>query len=111
MNDVLKKIHTLRKDLITICPDMISTIMSIKRKTFGEDQVVFIGAPFLEADHQLGYVFHQNIIDYIFTIDGDVIAFGVDVIKKSLHDSSGKCKLVEFADVVKDVPEQLNVNH
>ena len=77
---------------------MIPTLMSEMRKTFGYDQDVFIGAP-LESDHQLGNLFHQNIIACVFTIDGDVIAFGEDVIKSL--ESSGKCKLVVFAAVVK----------
>ena len=106
VNDqTLKEIYGLRKELTTIRPDMISTIITSLREAF-KDKVFFIGAPF-EADHQLGYLFKQHIIDYVFTVDGDIMAFGADVIKSL--DSKGNCKLVEFEAILKDVPKALNI--
>ncbi len=57
------------------------------KEVFG-DNVVCIGSPF-EADHQLASLFHQNIIDYVVTVDSDLIFFGVDVIFEM--NNKGEC--------------------
>lgn len=88
--ETLSEVRDLRKDLIQIYPDMIKSVMNIMRAAFKE-KVHFIGAPF-EADHQLGNLYLQGAIDYIFTIDADIMVFGTNVIESLKAD--GKCALI-----------------
>jgi len=41
--------------------------------------IICIGAPY-EADHQLASLYKQGVVDYVVTIDSDLICLGVDVI-------------------------------
>jgi 5'-3' exonuclease len=105
-DETLAEIRALRKELLTIRPDMIHTVMEVMKTAFG-DQVHFIGAPF-EADHQLGYLYINGALDYIFTIDSDIMVFGTDVIKAI--NANCKCSLIKYDNLIEEIPNSLNVN-
>ena len=85
---------------------MIHSVMEIMKAAFG-DQVRFIGAPF-EADHQLGYLYINGALDYIFTIDSDIMAFGTDVTKAI--NANGKCSIIKYDNLIEEIPNSLEVN-
>ena len=85
---------------------MIHTVMEIIKTAFG-DRIHFIGAPF-EADHQLGYLYFNGTLDYIFTIDSDIMAFVIHVTKAI--DVNVKCLLIKYDDLLKEVPNILKAD-
>ena len=105
-DETLTQVRKERKELLTIRPDMIHTVMEVMKAAFG-DKVRFIGAPF-EADHQLGYLYLNGALDYIFTIDSDIMAFGTNVTKAI--NANGKCSLIKFDDLLNEVPNKLKIN-
>ena len=74
----IDRVNTIRKKLCRTRADMIYDIKCELEKKFGE-KVVCVCAPY-EADHQLAALFRQNIIDYVHTIDSDLICLGADMI-------------------------------
>ena len=74
----IERVNTIRKKLCRTRADMIHDIKCKLEKKFGE-KVVCVCAPY-EADHQLAALFHQKIIDYVHTIDSDLICLGADMI-------------------------------
>ena len=67
--DDLVEVLNLRKGLLSLRPDIIFDIME-KVKSAYPARVYFVGSPF-EADHQLASLFHQDVVDYIYTIDSE----------------------------------------
>jgi len=90
--DDLEEVLKLRKGLLSLRPDIIFDIME-KVKSAYPDRVYFVGSPF-EADHQLASLFHQDVVDYIYTIDSDLTVCGTDVIT-NLSDN-GSCWVATY---------------
>ena len=44
-----------------------------------KDKVMIIGSPF-KVDNQLDALFHQNVIDWVYTEDADLICCGANII-------------------------------
>ena len=80
--------------------------MDALKKRF-EEKVHFIGAPY-EADHQLGFLALNGVIDYAYTIDSDIMTFGVDVIKAIKQD--GRCELIKFEDLLCKVAKSMDLD-
>ena len=74
--ECIKEMRKLRSSLCRIRNDILHQVVKRAKEVFG-DNVVCIGSPF-EADHQLAYLFHQNIIDYVVTVDSDLVCFGAE---------------------------------
>ncbi|GFH57820.1 hypothetical protein CTEN210_14296 [Chaetoceros tenuissimus] len=92
------KVAKLRKELVSFNrPDLLYDLKIELEKRF-EGRIYCVGAPF-EADHQLAALFHQKIIDLVWTNDNDLCCLGCDVILNLKSD--GKCLHVKFDDLLK----------
>jgi len=65
----MEKVTKLRTSLIRPSEYMIHDIVQCLKRTY-KDKVTIVGSPF-EADHQLAALFHQNVIDWVYTEDAD----------------------------------------
>ena len=63
----MENVTKLRTSLIRPSEYMIHDIVQCLKRTY-KDKVTIVGSPF-EADHQLAALFHQNVIDWVYTED------------------------------------------
>ena len=74
----MENVMKLRTSLIRPSEYIIHDIVQCLKQTY-KDKVTIVGSPF-EADHQLAALFHQNVIDWVYTEDADLICCGTNVI-------------------------------
>ena len=90
----IKEVKALRKCLAGFNrSDILFHLVRAIYENFGKN-VVCVGAPF-ESDHQLASLYMQNAIDYVATIDSDLIVLGTNVIKVN---QDGSCILHKFKE-------------
>ena len=90
----MKEVKALRKCLAGFNrSDLLFNLVKAIYENFGKN-VVCVGAPF-ESDHQLASLYMQNTIDYVATIDSDLIVLGTNVIKVN---QDGSCILHKFKE-------------
>ena len=68
----------LQQSLLSLSGHIFFEIKDFLEKVY-PGKVSHIGAPY-EADHQLAALFHQGIIDYVYSIDSDLSVLGCDTI-------------------------------
>jgi len=68
----------LQQSLLSLSGHIFFEIKDFLEKVY-PGKVSHIGAPY-EADHQLVALFHQGIIDYVYSIDSDLSVLGCDTI-------------------------------
>ena len=96
LRDKKEEVYSLRKHLVRIRPDIVYYVKEALLHKF-KDKVVCVQAPF-EADHQLVSLFKQRIIDYVHTIDSDIVALGADMIIGTKSD--GTCWFMPANDLI-----------
>ena len=74
----LKRLQGLQQSLLSLSGHIFFEIKDFLEKVY-PGKVSHIGAPY-EADHQLAALFHQGIIDYVYSIDSDLSVLGCDTI-------------------------------
>ncbi len=90
---VITEAKKLRKELASFNrPDLLYELKMAIKRHFGANSIS-VGS-FSEADHQLGSLFHQGIIDYVYSNDSDLILLGVDLITNVT--TSGTCWFMSF---------------
>ena len=101
----IKEVKELRKSLATFNrSDCLHSIVEAITMKFKE-KATCIGAPF-ESDNQMASLFLQGIVDYIATIDSDLLALGTDVLTDVKFD--GSCQLYKYNESLSEsLPNQI----
>ena len=93
----ISEVKKLRKDLATFNrPDCLHSIVKGIADRFGE-KAICVGAPF-ESDHQMASLSYQDVIDYVATIDSDLLALGTNVVTDVKP--NGSCKVYNYAESI-----------
>jgi len=98
LRDSIERVNTIRKKLCRTRADMIYDIKCQLEKKFG-DKAVCVCAPY-EADHQLAALFRQEAVDYVDTIDSDLICLGADMIIDTA--ANGQCWYMSVETLLKE---------
>ena len=93
----IAEVRKLQKALCSIRRDMVHDVITRAIRAFG-DSVRCVGSCF-EADHQLAALFRQGIVNYVATIDSDLICLGSNVIV-NMDANSGKCWAMELSTLL-----------
>jgi len=103
----IDRVNALRKKLCRTRPDIVHDIKNNLENKFKED-VVCVCAPF-EADHQLASLFRQGAIDYVHTIDSDLVCLGADMMI-DVNKETGSCWLMTVEKFLSErLPKNYNV--
>ena len=86
--DELKRLQGSQQSLLSLSGHIFFEIKDFLEKVY-PGKVSHIGAP-CEADHQLAALFHQGIIDYVYSIDSDLSVLGCDTIDNVCYNKEKK---------------------
>jgi exonuclease-1 len=83
---------------VEITPELLFPLFAVLRKR----NIPFIVAPY-EADAQLAFLCHHQIVDFVITEDSDLLAYHCPLTVFKL-DRSGNCQSLQFSDLFR-LPE------
>ena len=111
-SEELKKVQVLQQSLLTLSSHIFYEIKDYLEK-FYPGKVSHVGAPY-EADHQLAALFHQGIIDYVYSIDSDLSVLGCDTIDNVFYNKDTKkykCWFSSYKELVENtLPKAFDVD-
>ena len=102
--DELKRLQGLQKSLLSLSGHIFFEIKHFLEKVY-PGKVSYIGAP-CEADHQLAALFHQRIIDYVYSIDIDLSVLGCNTIENVCYSKEKKkhaCWFSKYQGLVESI--------